>query len=55
MENASPASIGRMSGHSDPVSPALAHMRYSGTVTTCGGSIITQMMAVINKPSGSQK
>ena len=44
MLNASPASIGRISGHSVPVSPALAHIRYSGTVTTCGGSIIMQMI-----------
>ena len=28
-----------------PVSPQLAHIRYSGTVVTCGGSIIMQMIA----------
>lgn len=44
MAKASPNSVGMTSGHSEPVSPFRAHIRYSGTVTTCGGSIITQMM-----------
>ncbi len=40
MENASPNSIGMISGHSVPVRWKRAHMMYIGTIVTCGGSII---------------
>ena len=45
MLNASPNSIGTISGHSVPVRWYRAHTTYSGTATTCGGSIMVAMTA----------
>ena len=43
--NASPSQAGMISGQSEPTNskpialPSLAHITYSGTTVTCGGSI----------------
>jgi hypothetical protein len=40
IENASPNQLGMINGASEPTSPSFAHSTYSGTIVTCGGSII---------------
>ena len=50
IENASPNAIGMISGHSVPDRwSCCAQMRYIGTITTCGGSIIVAMTTPIAK------
>src|SRR5581483_8003453 len=39
IENASPSQFGRITGQSVPTRPSFAHITYSGTTETCGGSI----------------
>jgi len=48
IENASKKKYGTISGTSVPVSPSRTHRSYSGTIVTCGGSIIATTVIMKN-------